>query len=193
MFYILLVIPVFSYAGIFFEPLVGVTSGEGTTSYENVESVSHDYSGQLLGAKIGYVGQSFFTSLGYDLNTASFNSENNILDAKDEISINYFNLNIGKIMNSWRFWFGILLTSSLEDLDDANKSGQFISHNETFESGSGFLVGLSYKLTQRILLNAEYRMWDYESSYIDGNFVSNFELMELSETAVFISIPFGIY
>jgi hypothetical protein len=190
--FLFLTFPFSSWAGIYIEPYLGVSSATGSSTYESVGKFDHAYSGQSYGARIGYYGTSYFSGVDYSVTNTSISTENNGVSADDDISITGLNLIIGKLLNNWKIWFGVILTSDIKDLDSSHGSDNFIANNETFESGGGFLAGFSYYLTQHVQLNFEYRFWDYESSYIAGEYVSNFDMLELTETAFFISFPFGL-
>ena len=131
-------------AGVFFEPYIGLSNGEGESSYSS-GNYTHSYSGRILGTRLGWALQNrWMFGVDYSINQVIMDSEQSSAYASDEISKKQIGLMVGKIFNGWKVWANYFISGEITGADATATSNQFLSENDEFSELSGFSAGASF-------------------------------------------------
>ena len=189
--FILLILSVNARAGVFFEPYIGSSNGEGESSYSS-GNYTHSYSGRIIGGRLGWALQNrWMFGVDYSINQVIMDSEQSSAYASDEISKKQIGLMVGKIFKGWKVWANYFISGEITGADAAANSNQFISENDEFSDLSGLSAGASLFITKNFQLNAEYRILSYGSVSNNGSLNSSYSSLDIAEYGIYISLPLG--
>jgi hypothetical protein len=166
----------YAWSGVSIEPFVGLSSGNGSSVFNNSNQFEHKYSGKVFGARLNMTISTIYLGLIYDNSQFILDSSQNNTAASDEASLSRTGIHIGKRFGP--FWRILLNYSkiSLAGNEAAKLNDQFISNLQEYE-GDAMGVTISKFVGKNSSINLSYIKNTFKTENSNNNF--NFALNEV--------------